>query len=391
MKAKKFVYLLVGIALMVVGLGAYAAFAHDYSEEFGTDDSILTMTLPQEEGFKTTPTFELETEFPRVPDALGIYRLNSPDVNKEYVHVLARSKGLGDIAVEDQGPIYVVQTDKDYFSVEKASGAESMVLDYQNAYQDMEKTVSNEEVLKRNADAYVQRNKLLTSGYQYSGMSYLTRQLIGENGLEGRPENMMGLAKYSRSLEDLPIVGAGSTITVLLGEDGIVQGFTKVSREIGERIGVASLDPISNKNAYQLIAPEEAFLLLQERGLTTEVADLDKAVITEMYLAYYEAEGSVVQGETEPIYVFSGFAVGPDGRIEFQEYMYALKAKAGRAPQELPDRSKAVNRDDISVPDQGSKDEGELLLATPLREVRLTPVGTLPLQDLKPTPRLTIN
>lgn len=388
MKANRYAYLLVGIAVVI---GAYGALVVP-DAGFCTDYSILTMTLPQEEGFGTNPKLVMEAEFPPVPDTLGIYSMKAPDVNQGYVreraNVLA-TKG----EVQDQGASYVVLTENEYLSVEKASGAETLVTDYKTAYQDLEKGLPGAEVLKRNADAYTTRNKLFTREYQYSGMSYLTRQQVGEGGPQGRPENMMGIAKYSRTLEGLPVEGAGSTITVLLGDGGEVQGHTRVSRDIGERIAVASLkEPgTSAMRTFELLSPEDAFVLLQERGLSTEVADLDEAVVTKMYLAYYESEGSERQDETEPIYVFSGYATGPDGRIEFQEYMYALKDKAGRAPLVKPDRSKAINREQVEVPDKGSKDEGErqqlVLIAQPLP--RPTPT-TPPLKEVDFTPRLNL-
>lgn len=52
-----------------------------------------------------------------------------------------------------------------------------------------------------------------------------------------------------------------------------------------------------------------------------------------------------------------GSAIGPDGRVEFQEYMYALNAKAGRVPHQQPDRSKTIDRNKVSEPEKGTKDE----------------------------------
>ncbi|HII06750.1 MAG TPA: hypothetical protein HA349_05410, partial [Methanotrichaceae archaeon] len=123
--------------------------------------------------------------------------------------------------------------------------------------------------------------------------------------------------------------------------------------------------------------------LLQEKGLTTEIANVDKAVVTDVHLAYYETSGDEKQDVIEPIYVFSGYATGPDGQFEFQEYMYALKTKAGSTPFELPDRSKAVDRSS-ALPEKGTKDEeSKTVSAIPLREVSLTPrLSTTPLKQV---------
>ncbi len=380
MKISGYTYLLVGLFLVI---GACALIPNQ-DPGFCTDSSILTMTLPQEEGFDTTPEFVLEAKLPEVPDALGIYALKSPDVTRAYAVEVAGSKGAKG-EVQDQGSNFVILSQDQYVSVEKASGAETLFLDYKNAFADPEKGLPDANVLKRTADAYASQNRLLPEGYQYAGMSFLTRQQLSERGPTGRAENMMGIAKYSRTLEGLPVEGAGSTVTVLLGDGGTAQGYTKVSRNIGERMAVASTTPGRADRTYELLVPSDAFNLLRERGLTTEIADVEKAVVTDVHLAYYETSGDERQDVTEPIYVFMGYATGPDGEVEFQEYMYALKTKAGSTPFAQPDRSKAVDRGSVQEPGKGTKDAESRTISTikPLQEVSLTPrLSTTPLKEV---------
>ena len=380
MKISGYTYLLVGLSLVIGACGLIP----NQDPGFCTDSSILTMTLPEKEGFDTTPDFVLEAKLPDVPDTLGIYALKSPDVTRAYAVEVAGAKGAKG-EVQDQGSNYVILNEEQYVSVEKASGAETLFLDYKNAFGDPEKGLPNADVMKRNADAYSSQNRLLPDGYRYAGMSFLTRQQLSEKGPTGRAENVMGIAKYSRTLEGLPVEGAGSTVTVLLGDGGQVQGYTKVSRDIGERMAVASTTPGKADRTYELLVPDEAFSLLQEKGLTTEIANVDKAVVTDVHLAYYETSGDERQDVTEPIYVFSGYATGPDGQFGFQEYMYALKTKAGSTPFQKPDRSKAVDRSSVQELGKGTKDEESRMVSTiiPLREVSLTPhLSTGPLKQV---------
>ncbi|TRZ68666.1 MAG: hypothetical protein D4Q77_01035 [Methanothrix sp.] len=379
MKISGYTYLLVGLSLVIGACGLIP----NQDPGFCTDGSILTMTLPEKEGFDTTPDFVLEAKLPDVPDTLGIYALKSPDVTRAYAVGVAGAKGAKG-EVQDQGSNYVILNEEQYVSVEKASGAETLFLDYKNAFGDPEKGLPNADVMKRNADAYSSQNRLLPDGYRYAGMSFLTRQQLSEKGPTGRAENVMGIAKYSRTLEGLPVEGAGSTVTVLLGDGGQVQGYTKVSRNIGQRMAVASTTPGKADRTYELLVPDEAFNLLQEKGLTTEIANVDKAVVTDVHLAYYETSGDERQDVTVPIYVFSGYATGPDGQFEFQEYMYALKTKAGSTPFQKPDRSKAVDRSSVQVPGKGMKDEESRMVSTiPLREVSLAPhLSTGPLKQV---------
>jgi hypothetical protein len=150
-------------------------------------------------------------------------------------------------------------------------------------------------------------------------------------------------------------------------------------------MAVASATPGRADRTYELLVPDEAFRLLQEKGLTTEIADVDKAVVTDVHLAYYETSGDERQDVTEPIYVFSGYATGPDGEFEFQEFMYALKTKAGTTPLQQPDRSRAVDRSTIQEPGKGTKDAESRTISTiaPIREVSLTPrLSTTPLSQV---------
>lgn len=273
-------------------------------------------------------------------------------------------------SIQDIGSAFTLTTETSYLAVDKVSGAESVMFDKAASLTERKAALPSEDVLKQNADTFVTQANLLPDGYQYSGMSYLMRQMLSQNGPQGGIDKVLGIAKYSRTIDGIPVEGAGSTVYVMLGDEGKVLGYNKVSRNIGDKIAVSSqtllktqaanpltLNVVDNKmatelqqtlplarvdrfvavdlvqaNPYELLSPEEAFTLLQQRGLTTEISNVDTATVTDMHLAYYEAEGNKEQTVTEPIYVFSGVANGPGGATEYREIMSALKAKAGRSP-----------------------------------------------------------
>jgi hypothetical protein len=284
--------------------------------------------------------------------------------------------------VQDFGSAFTLTTDTSYLAVDKVSGAESVMFDRQASLTQRKAALPSEDILRQNADSFVSQANLLPSGYQYSGMSYLMRQLLSQSGPQGNVEKVLGLAKYSRTIDGIPVEGAGSTICVMLGDEGKVLGYNKISRDLGEKIAVSSqaqlktqaidtqvskavdtpiaaklvpstltrIDKISatqvaQVNAYELLPPEEAFKLLQQRGLTTEISNVDTATVTDMHLAYYEAEGNKEQTVTEPIYVFSGMASGPGGATEYREIMSALKVKAGKSPFQFDSAVQSLVRD----------------------------------------------
>jgi hypothetical protein len=289
--------------------------------------------------------------------------------------------------VQDIGSAYTLTTDASYLAVDKVSGAESVLFDKQASLTERKAGLPSEDILKQNADAFVSQTNLLPAGYQFTGMSYLMRQMLGQNGPEGSVEKVLGVAKYSRTIDGIPVEGAGSTIYVMLGDEGKVIGYNKVSRDLGEKIAVSSqallktqaadtkavrktnnqitaeLTPsllsssplakidkgsvgqLVQANPYELLSPEEAFNMLKQRGLTTEISNVDTATVTDMHLAYYEAEGNKQQTDTEPIYVFSGVASGPGGSTEYKEIMSALKVKAGKSPFQMDSILQNLARD----------------------------------------------
>ena len=431
------IYVIVAVGIFIV-LGAYVYALQTPDSEFCTDTSILTMKLPVKEGIDAKPTFSMKTSLPTVPDAMGIYTLSKPTVTADSVKQKAnlvlskqtvnpsliknvaltqvQTKAFTPVQklsptalkastspdtqvaatnpaakvnlnmVNDLGSTFTFETETAYLAVDKSSGAESVSLDTQASLSERKTALPDESVLKQNADTFVSQNNILPEGYQYAGMTYLNRQKLGQNGPEGAVEKVLGVAKYTRTIQGIPVEGAGSTVCVMLGDEGKVQGYNIVSRTLGQQIAVASPTALSaglstagikrrlekvnattavanpvlqtgintvqinpnvaaSQKPYQLLSPEEAFAKLQERGLTTEIADVSTATVTDMYLAYYESEGNQEQTETEPIYVFKGVATGPGGTTEYKEIMYALASKAGKAPFEKTSTTKVGPRD----------------------------------------------
>jgi len=410
MKISKYYYLVLGLATL---LGVFAVATQNFG--FCNDASILTMDLPQKEGANAKPTFTLQTSLPTVPDKLGIYAMSVPAVSIESTKILAQSRlkvaptKMAEIStptiekinapsgissrklltqaapeaklqatpvarldttklqaldqVVDLGTVFSLATADSYVSVDKASAAETVILNVAGLTATRKVALPSEDVLKQKADAYAAENNLLPEGYQYSGMSYITRQQIGSGGAQGPVEQITGIAKYSRTIDGMVVEGPGSTICVLLGEGGQPLGYTKVSRNIGTEIAVSSVKApgvlrtmAAEEKTFELLSPEEAFQMLQERGMTTEIAEVSTATVDKMYLAYYEAEPDKKQVETEPVYVFEGTATGPGGSVQYKEFMYALKIKNAKAPFEMTSPAKAKERKADESMTAGAKD-----------------------------------
>jgi hypothetical protein len=404
MKISRYAYLVLGLAAL---LGVFAAI--NQNSGFCTDTSILTMELPVKEGFGTMPTFTLQASLPTVPDKLGIYSMSIPGVTAESTQNLATSRwklsreALANIQVPstatarlkiqaapmttmpgaarttaasldtaklqalnqvvDVGTAFSLATADSYVSVDKKSAAETVMLNVPSLTADRKAPLPPQSVLKQKADAYATENNLLPPGYKYAGTSYITKHTLNAEGKVEKVEQITAITKYTRDIDGLPVEGAGSTICVIEGEDGNPLGYTKVSRNIGAKIADSSITApgvlktmAANEKTYELMSPEDALKKLQERGMTTEIADVETATVDKMYLAYYEAEPDKQQDETEPVYVFEGTATGPGGSVEYKEYMYALKIKNAEAPFQMASPTKAAERTAGEKGTEGEKD-----------------------------------
>ena len=360
MRIKRYGYFVLGFAFL---FGIITVFSQ--SNGFSTDTSILTMELSIKEGYKANPNFTLNASYPTVPDQLGIYIMKTPNVSTESAKKLAESI-LRPNVVED-GSTYSLAAPESYVSVDKESGAETVILDVPGLSGPVESRkagMPSEDKIKQNADAFAAENNLLPEGYEYSGISYLTRQEIREGGELGAVEPITASVKYGRTLQGLNIVGPGSSICVLLRLDGTPLGYIKISREIGAETARSSVRAPGQQETmadeeptYELMTPEEAFQKLQERGLTSEIANVETATVDNMYLAYYESEPGKKQVETEPIYVFEGIATGPGGSVPYTEFMYALKERNARSPSQIEPVGAGMERGiDESQAPKGEKD-----------------------------------
>jgi len=403
MKISRYAYLVLGFAAL---LGVFAAI--NQNSGFCTDTSILTMELPVKEGFGTNPTFALQASLPTVPDKLAIYSMSAPGVTAESAKNLATARlkisrdaiskiqvpstALGRLKVQaapmtmtgaakttaagldtaklqaldqvvDVGTAFSLATADSYVSVNKKSAAETVMLNVPSLTADRKAPLPSESVLKQKADAYAAENDLLPPGYKYAGTSYITKHTLNAEGQVEKVEKVTAIAKYTRDIDGLPVEGAGSTICVIEGDEGNPLGYTKVSRNIGAKIADSSVTApgrlrtmAASEKTYELMSPEDAYKKLQERGMTSEIADVETATVDKMYLAYYEAEPDKQQDETEPVYVFEGTATGPSGSTEYKEYMYALKIKNAEAPFQMPSPTKATERKAGEKGVEGQKD-----------------------------------
>jgi hypothetical protein len=352
MKTSKYVYLVLGFAAFL-GVIAVA----NQIDGFCTDTSILTMEIPHMEGYKSHPNFTLQTSFPTVPDELGIYSMTIPLMSVESTKKLAELKLKAAhtkkaVNVKDEGTAYSVATAETYVSVDKASAAETVLLDVPNLTAPRKAGLPSQEIIKQKAGAYVQEYNLLPEGYQYSGLSYITIEELGEQGPVGTSKDITSIIKYSRKIQGLDVEGPGSSINVMQGEGGAPLGYIKVSRTIGSKIAKSSAKApgllktmAATEKTFELLTPEEAFEKLQERGLTSEIANVDTATVDNMYLAYWESETGKKQVETEPIYVFKGTATGPGGSAQYTEFMYALKEKMAKSPSQVNEKQAAKGKD----------------------------------------------
>ncbi len=306
---RKLVVGLIILSLIAVGI------AYIMTEQ--SDTEIQPLTINNVKGFRTT-SFVLNTTLPKVPKKLMVYECVEPKVTLEYVSLLAKRFGMN----EQPEKVFdeFILTDGNYhLEVNTKSGR----IAYTDASRwmvgnDVDKPSnlpSDEKAIK------IARNYLSEKGLMPADaiLRDVTHPRVVAMDKEG---STIGVGfedvkvSFTRRINELPVVGAGSKLDVEIGGNGDVINVYKVWR---------NYRPYKE---YSIITPEQALEKLKEIGVFTGIKSVDK-VINRIYLGYYTKSASEKQTYLQPVYVFEGYAKGENRTEEFKQYIPAIPELGG--------------------------------------------------------------
>lgn len=283
-----------------------------------SNTEIQPLSINNVKGFRTT-SFVLNTTLPKVPKKLMVYKCVEPNVTLEYASLLAKQFGMNG-QPEKVFDEFVLTDGNYHLEVNTKSGR----IAYTDASRwmvgnDVDKPPnlpSDEETIK------IARNYLSEKGLMPADaiLRDVTHPRVVAMDKVG---NIIGIGfedvkvTFTRKINGLPVVGAGSKLDVEVGGNGDIINVYKVWRDYRPY------------KEYPIITPEQALEKLKEIGIFTGIKSVDKVVINKVYLAYYTKSASEKQTYLQPVYVFEGYAKGENRTEEFKQYIPAISELGG--------------------------------------------------------------
>jgi len=299
-----------GIGLVIILLVAAGAV---YTIAYQPTSEIASPPIDNMKGFHSTPLYVLNTTLPSAPDKLMVYISKRPEVEREEVALLAKRLGLtGNVSeVSDE---FILTDGQYHFEVNKKSG--------RVAYTDASRwMIGNDKDKPSNLPSDdeaidIARKFLIDKGLMPDD-AVLCRVSHPRIVAINKTGDVIGVGfedvkvSFTREVNGLPVVGAGSKIDVEVGGGGDVISVYKVWREY-----------VPYKE-FSIITPEEAFEKLKKVGIFTGIKDVETASIDKVYLGYYTKSASEEQTYLQPVYVFVGEAKGDNETRKFVQYIPA--------------------------------------------------------------------
>jgi hypothetical protein len=179
------------------------------------------------------------------------------------------------------------------------------------------------------ADKFVRDNDLLPHGGGQTSQGDAVVVTSRSQNQEGGPttnHQAEVVVTYTFKLQGKAVEGPGAKAVVTVGDGGAVTSFTRtmpdvaVARSVQTKSGQQAMDELRQKGNWNMIK--------QGGGPPKEIH------IKNARAAFWVEDPGRGAGEIEPCYIFTGTAVGADGRdIEF---MQKVSAVAGQAEPTLP-------------------------------------------------------
>ncbi len=268
-------------------------------------------------------SFELQTSYPTVPKQVTIYQAESPVVSKDSIETLGKQVGVSGSLKESRNE-YVLTDNDHILEIHEKSGRIAYIDNVrwnQITGKDVPANLPPDSEATKIATDYLEKSGLMSED---AVLSKVIHQQILALDSAGKTTSIPYEAikvSYSRSIDGLPVVGAGSKLSVEIGGGGDVIQMYKLWRTY-----------VPQEKSV-IITPEQAFDELKKQGVTgISTKDAVTAKVTKVYLAYYEDSAMEEQDQFLPVYVFEGNVAGMEVSGEFTEYVPAIPGLAPAIP-----------------------------------------------------------
>ena len=306
------------------------------------DEQLPPMTFYEVKGPISKPDIALDegVTLPATPDKRMVYKVKSPEVTAEKVVALAETLRLGSSITENDEKI-IVRDGSFELEVLKASGRVAYA-DQSRIYGDISNppNLPSEKSAVESAREFLSDKGLMPIDAEFSKVVTDTAEIArkdpntGEISKEKIDLDMQVM--FSREIDGIPVVGAGSKLKAYIGDNGDIIGVYKCWREY---------EPYEQ---FAILTSAQALEKLKEKGIHGVVTG-EKVKVKEVYLAYYAQPAVDDQEYLHPIYVF-GVDTGRGEIVE--EYIPAIPQPEPEQPEkpqpQQPERTKPTPAPDES-------------------------------------------
>jgi hypothetical protein len=165
------------------------------------------------------------------------------------------------------------------------------------------------------AETFLANNRLLPANRDELKVAHiggLRASSVLSTGKAGPVIDKLVTLTYSRQLNGLPVIGAGSKIIVNIGDSGEVISVTRRWRELDKPIALSSTEVLTESEAYDLV----------KRQILSEFGERSNFEVLQTQVAYFDNNGTSIQ----PVFAFQTKIQLADQKLPAVEYVGVIPA-----------------------------------------------------------------
>ena len=194
------------------------------------------------------------------------------------------------------------------------------------------------------AETFLANNRLLPANRDELKVAHiggLRASSVLSTGNAGPVIDKLVTLTYSRQLNGLPVIGAGSKIIVNIGDGGEVVSVTRRWRELDKPVALSSTEVLTESEAYDLV----------KRQILSEFGERSSFEVLQTQVAYFDNNGTSIQ----PVFAFQTKIQLADQKLPAVEYVGVIPAmrkpiEALNLTQNDPSALRALQAGDSGAP-----------------------------------------
>jgi hypothetical protein len=194
------------------------------------------------------------------------------------------------------------------------------------------------------AEAFLANNRLLPANRDELKVAHvggLRTSAVLSTGQAGPVIDKLVTLTYSRQLNGLPVIGAGSKIIVNIGDSGEVVGVSRRWRELDKPVALSDTELLTESEAYDLV----------KRQILSEFGAKSSFEVLQTQVAYFDNNGTSIQ----PVFAFQTKIQLADQKLPAVEYVGVIPAmrkpvEALNLTQNDPSALRVLKAGDLGAP-----------------------------------------